>query len=184
MNMARAFFLILLVLSLMACAVSGKDFVRPSGELLQLGKTTEKQVIAAMGDPKSTGQGQRRGKTGKHLMYSYGAASGGEVLYRAAYFYFVDEVLAGYQFTSSFPDESTDFDITKLGDIIEGQSTRENLEAILGPPSGEAMYPFSEDPEGRRIQYWFKGSKVTKHAIIELDKNDVVQRFDVELKPE
>lgn len=183
MNIVRNVLLILVMTALTACGVAGKKFVRPSGDLIQLGKTTENQVIAAMGDPVSSDWGERRGKKIKIMMYIYVSMPGSVALNRGAFFYFSDEVLVGHYFTSDFSNESTDFDLTKLSNIVEGKSTRRDVEAALGEPAGEAIYPFLDDKKGRLLWYKYYGPMGDKNADFELDKDGIVRHFSVKVIP-
>ena len=176
MKLARTAFLVIVVAVLTACAE--KRFVRPAGELLQLGKTTEDQVVAVMGLSDGLVFEKRNGKdiiANSYMNYPFT----NKVLRRFAIFYFADGVLVGHMFASDFADESTDFDLTKVGSIVENKSTRQDVEALLGKPAGEAIYPFTSDQEGRVLWYFYVGSTARKSAEFVLDKHDTVRFFSV-----
>lgn len=183
MNIVRTTLLVLVIIVLTACGVAGKKFVRPSGNLIQVGKTTENQVIAAMGDPVQSHWGKRSGKKIKINIYAYVVVPGAEAIGRDAVFYFLDGVLVGYYFSSAFADETTDFDITRVGNIVENESKRQDVESILGKPAGEAIFPFPDYPEGRVLLYRFDGPMGSKEADFELDKDGIVRHFRVEVIP-
>jgi hypothetical protein len=110
----RITLLILIVILLAACA--GRNFVRPSKDIIQLGKTTEQQVVAELGNPYSS---KRYEANGNWVYLVYGIVSDFGV--KHAKFYFKDDLLIGYEFSSSFPEDSTDFDLTNADKIIENQ---------------------------------------------------------------
>ena len=180
-NIVRTTLLIFVITVLGAC--TGKNFVRPSADLIQFGRTTEDQVIAVMGNPQYSQSGKMHGgKNVKMLFYGYDAKPGIVQFGKTAAFFFTDGVLVGHVFESDFPDESTDFDLTKVGNIVENVSTRKDVESILGKPSGESIYPTVEDPEGRRLVYRFTGQNVNKDARFEIDKEGIVRHITVELE--
>lgn len=182
MKIAQTSLLFFLVALLAAC--SGRYFVRPPEGLIKLGKTTEDEVIAAMGDPLKSEWGERLGKKIKMIGYIYVIVPHREAISRAVFFYFVDGVLVGHYFCSEFAGESTDFDLTRIGNIVENQSTRRDVEAALGKPSGEAIYPMLDDPEGRMLEYRYYGERFSKEAFFEIDKDGIVRHFTVEVTPE
>jgi hypothetical protein len=169
-----------IVISLAACA--GRQFVRPSKAILNLGMTTEDEVLAEMGEPHSSKEGHFRGEKVKNVFYGYFVSDGSKTLGRAAVFYFVDKVLVGYYFQSEFAGESTDFDITKAGQIAEKASTREDVIVLLGLPSGAAIYPFTDDRNGRVLWYRYSNT-FSKEVDVEIDEDGVVQRVNINIKP-
>jgi hypothetical protein len=78
--------------------------------------------------------------------YAYAAAGGdpltsGVTPARAIEFSFLDQVLVSYQFLSLFKADHMDFDETKVSAIKKGQTRREELVMLPGPPTGMAIYP-------------------------------------------
>ena len=97
-------------------------------------------------------------------------------------FHFLDGILVGYYFHSSFPEDSTNFDISQFGNIVEGESTEQEVVAVLGKPAGEEIYPFIDDREGRVLWYRYLDSNIHSKADIELDRNGLVQFFRVNVE--
>ena len=60
---------------------------------------------------------------------------------RSIDFAFLDQVLVSYQFTSSFKADHTDFDENKVPSIKKGVTARDEVIALLGPPTGMQIYP-------------------------------------------
>jgi hypothetical protein len=85
-------------------------------------------------------------KTLRVASYAY-AASAGESLVggvtpaRGIDFAFLDLVLVSHQFVSSFKADHTDFDETKVPSIKKGVTTRDEVIALLGAPTGMQIYP-------------------------------------------
>jgi len=180
--------LLIVITILTACtatySTNRENFVRPWGDLIQLGKTTEKQVIAVMGETYFLDQRARLedGRKCKMLIYThtgekFNPQTGDEQ--KVAFFTFMDGVLVNHGFVSNFPEDSTDFDLSKVDNIVENKSTRQDVENLLGKPTGEAIYPFLQNPELRRLSYQ-SYSRPTVH--IEIDKDDIVRRVKVSKK--
>src|SRR5918994_96233 len=131
-------------LALSGCA--GSDFVRPAEGDFVVGKSTLADVTTKMGSPLQSGQLTKNEKLMKVSKYAY-AASGGESAHpgvtpaRSLTFLFFEDNLVGKEFVSSFKQDSTDFDGQKVSSITKGKSTRQDVVALLGKPSGEAVYP-------------------------------------------
>jgi hypothetical protein len=135
----------LAVLVLMAgCA--GRDFTRPAPESLVLGKTTYAEINARFGSPYRESTLIKNEKTLRMASYAY-ATTGGDPLVsgvtpaRSIDFAFLDQVLVSYQFASSFKADHTDFDENKVPSIKKGVTTRDEVIALLGPPTGMQIYP-------------------------------------------
>ena len=107
--------LVAVALLLTGCA-GGKQFVRPDPDVLVLGKTTEAELQQRMGEPMRRGTALRNGESVTTISYGYAVAVPyvDDVKTRAMGLYFLKGVLVGYEFTSSFPEDKTRFDDTKL----------------------------------------------------------------------
>ena len=178
--------MLLLASVIAGCTVSaGRDFARPSDGSLAIGSTTESQVMSQYGLPLSTGTEDKNGVTVNKLIYTYSsneeALVGGITPVRSLAFFFVDRVLVGYEFVSSYPADHTSFDETKRSMITKGVSTEADVRALLGRPNGEFGPPFVEPPTVRALVYSYQQVQVeigffsgemhhgTKRLFIELD---------------
>src|SRR5712691_6068489 len=138
-------------LSLMALAAllngcAGRDFVRPSADSLALGKTTYAEIVARYGSPSREGTMLKNEQTVKTITYAYATKAGtplvsGVTPARAAAFYFNDLVLVGHEFASSFQEDHTDFDETKVTRIKKGETTRAQVVELMGTPTGTYIFP-------------------------------------------
>ena len=179
----------LLLVALGGCA--GRDFTRPPTDTLSLGKTSEREIRQRFGDPYRQGTVLRNGETMKSLTYAYasGAASlaGGLTPARGMGFYFWNETMVGYEFTSSFDEDKTDFDVNKAEQIRKGETTETAVTALLGPAPGAHVYPMIADKTARALVYLYgqtRGSALSlKHyqqlLVVTIAPNSVVS--DVQL---
>jgi outer membrane protein assembly factor BamE (lipoprotein component of BamABCDE complex) len=151
-------------LALTGCA--GSDFVRPAESDFVVGKSTLADVNTKMGNPLQTGQLTKNDKLMKVSKYAY-AASGGESAHpgvtpaRSLTFLFFEDNLVGKEFVSSFKQDSTDFDGQKVSSISKGKSTRQDVVALLGKPSGEAVYPVIKNVGDAAYVYSYVQAKGT-----------------------
>jgi hypothetical protein len=186
----RAALLGLTVFILGACA--GRDFVRPTPEKVQLGQTTYSQVVQQFGEPRSKGNLIRNGKNIKSITYSYLARldeplEPGVIPWRGMIYYFLDDVLVGHQFTSSFKSDNSNFDETKVGQIEKGKTSRAEVIQLLGKPSGLYIEPMVKSETGEAINYLyqttirepFSGTKIFRKSLrVSFDAKDLVSEVD------
>ena len=101
-------------------------------------------------------------------------------------FYFLDDTLVGYEFLSSFAEDNTDFDESKISEINEGKTTMNEVVKLLGKPGGYYIYPVIESPSEEAAVYLYsenKGSAFNfrvfrKVLIITYDDDRVVTKVD------
>jgi outer membrane protein assembly factor BamE (lipoprotein component of BamABCDE complex) len=177
-----AFFLIVL---LSGCA--GTNFVRINDDALILGQTTPEQISARLGKPYQEGTAIKHEQQIKSAAYAY-ASTGGEgaaegvVAARSQGFYFFNDKLVGYEFISSWKEDSTNFDNSKISQIKKGESTRSDVVRLLGNPGGRAIYPIIPNSNEEAINYVYsqtKGSAFNlkfyqKQLVVTFNKNGVV----------
>jgi hypothetical protein len=143
---------------LSACA--GRDFVRPADESYALGRSTTSEIRERFGKPYGEAAETRNGKTIKVLQYGF-ASTGGKAMRpgvtpaRAQAFFFHEDVLAGYEFSSSWADDHTDFDASRVKEIVKGSSTREDVIRIMGRPGGRYIAPVPPDNAPEALAYIF-----------------------------
>jgi hypothetical protein len=151
---------ILVFLALLLAGCGGRDFTRPESDSLRLGATTYDQVQQKYGAPRRTGSATRNGATLKTMSYGYATAvpftTGMSV--KGSGFYFLDNVLVGYEYLSSFKEDSTDFDETRVDQIREGQTTRAQVLELLGKPGGAFIYPMIEGKSDTALVYLYNGA--------------------------
>ena len=148
---------------LSGCA--GKNFVRPTQETFKLGKTTYSQVVQQLGKPEKEGTLHQNNKDLKSIMYIYAALIGEDALEegvtpgRAMVYYFLDNILVGEQFVSSFKSDNSNFDDTKIASIVKGKTTRSQVVQLLGRPSGSYITPLVKTTTGEAFGYSYSTLK-------------------------
>ncbi len=175
----RVFALLALVLVSAGCA--GRDFKRPAPESLAVGQATEAEIRQRFGTPYREGTVLKNNETMKILSYAYAttasSAPGGLVPARAQEFYLWRDVLVGHHFTSSFPDDKTDFDGTRASEIKKGETTEAAVVSLLGPPHGAYRYPLIADKDARAGVYLFEQVKGTSFNL-KLYRQILVVQYD------
>ena len=179
---------VLLVAATALVGCAGTQFKRAEPETLKNGETTYAQVVERMGEPRSRGQALKNNKQVTTASYSYAEAGGKSVsdevvASKTQMFFFFDERLVGHAFTSTWAEDHTRFDDTKLSQIAKGRTTKEEVIALLGKPSGYYRYPMIDAATGEGLVYIYvqvakKGlmniGVSNKEAIITLDERGVV----------
>lgn len=172
--------------ALVGCA--GTQFKRAEPETLKNGEMTYAQVVERMGEPRSRGQALKNNKQVTTAGYSYAEAGGKSVrdevvASKTQMFFFFDDRLVGHVFTSTWAEDHTRFDDTKLSQIAKGRTTKEEVIGLLGKPSGYYRYPMIDAATGEALVYLYvqvakKGfmnlGVSNKEAVITLDERGVV----------
>jgi hypothetical protein len=182
MKLFRSSVALFLCSLLAACA--GTDFVKPADDKLVVGTTTKAQVMAMFGEPYTKGQKTINGETVDLLNYAYasfGQAPAFETVTpaRGMNFGFYKDVLVGKEFMSSFKADSTHFAADKARAVKQGMRKADVI-ALMGPPGGEQIYPFIQNPKGQGLVYVYSQAKGFSFAhrllVVELDEKGIVER--------
>lgn len=171
----RTFLTCLFLIAALAACKHGRDFARPSPETLVLGSTSRADVEGNYGRPVQqssairTDNGEGAGYVpatpfaGAFVAGSFSSISyvhsdetarilyGGRTKAKAVNFVFWNDVLVGYDYISTFDDDPTNFDETRINSIKKGQTTRSDLVQLLGQPTGRAVYPLIRDRAMRNL---------------------------------
>jgi hypothetical protein len=151
------------VLALAGCV--GGGFTRPAEGELKLGETTQAEVLARMGPPATRGSVVRNGQAVEALLYEYVSESeaphgyDGVIARRTLSFFFHDARLVGHEFSSSVASDHTDFDLRKMKAIAKGETTRAEVTALLGRPSGYLGFPVVKVPGGQAMLYAYRENR-------------------------
>jgi outer membrane protein assembly factor BamE (lipoprotein component of BamABCDE complex) len=169
----------LLVLGCSACVhAQGPQFAKPDPTKIVVGQTTREQVIAIYGEPtqqkssiitEGAVSNGSQSKTvfdavsvpGNHALISYlrveskPPIAGASLLTRSVGFTFWNDRLVDEEFQSSFAEDASVFDETKMSAMRKGQTTRAELISALGEPSGTAIYPVVGVPDYQRLAYQY-----------------------------
>jgi hypothetical protein len=148
----------LLALLLAGCA--GGYVLRPQSDNLRLGTTRYDQVVEVHGSPHRTSTQTVNGVMLIAAVYSHAntAPFTPRVWSRSTIFYFQEDVLVGYVYSSSFGDDSTDFDETLAARIKQGQTTRAQVVELLGRPGGAYIHPLIKGREDNAVVYAYSGA--------------------------
>ncbi len=184
-------FLSAVVTTAILSGCAGTNFKRPDPQTLVVGKSTTADVTLVMGVPGQVGEALKNEQKIKTSRYAYaeGAGTGrypGVVPVRAMVFTTFNDLLVGQEFVSSFPEDATEFDDSKIPSIVKGKTTRAEVLAALGKPNGEAIYPLIKKQDEAAIVYSYSHAKgnafnmkfYSKALVVSLGSNDVVS--DVE----
>ncbi|MBI3854617.1 MAG: hypothetical protein HY293_02875 [Planctomycetes bacterium] len=141
------------------CTV-GARFEPPSYESLVLNQTTRQEVQERFGAPSREGTVLKNDHTLKAISYSHatgGSFAGGHgasvIPARAMTYFFLEDRLVAYDFASSYESDHTEFDDSKVPEVRKGETTRDQVVALFGPPKGKCAYPFIAGKGDEGIAY-------------------------------
>lgn len=104
---------------------------------------------------------------------------------RYGWVYFSGNTLLGYITSSTFAQDSTDFDESKARQLRKGRTTQQDTLALLGTPAGKALYPICQTPDCSRWYYrlrWWANQKMNaKMLTIDFNNQQVVTDFDLHI---
>lgn len=176
-----------LAAALLLAGCAGTKFVRPADADLQLGRTTEQQVVAALGKPMQEASGLSNGKATRTLTYAYASFGAqpknpGVTPVHALSLVFHEGKLAGKEYLSNLKEDATDFDHTKVPQIQVGKTTLAQVNALFGPAPGEAVHPVIKQATGRALVYSYTEMRgftpSAKKLIVVLDPQGTVVDVD------
>ncbi|HYE39242.1 MAG TPA: hypothetical protein VEB23_04880 [Ramlibacter sp.] len=177
----------LLAATLLLAGCAGTKFVRPADSQLQLGKTTEQEVVAVLGKPMQEASGLANGKATRTLTYAYASfgaqtKNAGITPVHALSVVFHEGKLVSKEYLSNLKDDSTDFDHTKVPQIQAGKTTLAQVNALLGPAPGEAVHPVIKQTAGRALVYNYAEMRgftpSSKRLVVVLDPQGTVVDVD------
>ena len=153
-----------MVALLLVTGCQGKTFVRPTPDALVLEKTTYDDVIRQLGNPYRKGSSLKLGQTITSITYAHANAwattgFGNVTPTRSMRFHFVNDVLVGYEFTSSYQADLTDFDETKVSHIRPGETKEAEVEQLLGPAGGMYAHPLIKKEAERALVYLYSETR-------------------------
>jgi hypothetical protein len=175
---------------LLATACAGRDFPRPSTESLILGKTTKHQIIQQLGAPERVGTKLVNEQQLDTMVYAFASLGRrplveGVTPARAMGLYFLNGLLVGHEFTSSYMNDHTDFDEARARFIRKGETSREQVIEMLGAPHGQYAWPLVRAQGDRGIVYVYSHVKdglaprlYEKILVVSVDSNGVVTDVD------
>ncbi len=159
---SKLFVAVTLTIMLAGCA--GTNFKRPDSGVLEVGKSSLAQVTQVMGNPTQSGELLRNGEKLKVSRYAYAEGAGvgkypGVIPARAMVFMTHKDTLVAEEFVSSFPNDATDFDESKISSIVKGKTTRAEVIALLGKANGRGVYPYIKNQGESALLYSYSHVK-------------------------
>lgn len=185
MKTINIFYLAALLIAVSGCA-SAPSFVKPAPDKLALGKSTGAEVLQTLKtQPATQSDVSINGEKVKVLNYFYGENPkfwGLLISRRYQSYTLYNDILVGDEFTSTFEGESTEFDTDKIASIKKGKTTRAEVVALMGKPSGEVSYPIVIDKKWNGLVYSYTWSRFagilttsTSHLlVVSIDENNIV----------
>ncbi len=158
----------------------GADFARPDPASFALGSTTEAEIRQRFGNP----YGQTTSRVGDRvvttLQYTYAEPRTGVIPARAMTYSFYEGRLVGFDYSSSFGADETAFDEKMVKRIKRGETTRTEVLAIAGPPTGQFIYPTPQAtvPGRRAYVYGYSRSERLAPATLETANKVLTITFD------
>lgn len=152
---------IALAVALLVSACAGTKFDRVQNNELVLNKTTEQEIVGRLGSPGAVGTKNENGVQVRTIVYSYATSMttagmvAGVPSSRAQSFAFHGNKLVGYQYSSNFMTDNTNFSEATVLAFKEGVTTRAEVVRALGEPTGESVYPLVEGKDDRAVGYQF-----------------------------
>lgn len=186
-----------LLLVVSACRNS-KEFSRPTPEKLQLGVLTKDDILRDYGRPiaqrtnvvgaPATGtRGSDSGPvSGTFILLNYRYRNPADAFFavpgtseKFLAFEFFNERLYAYSFVSDVASDSSNFDETKVSHLENGRTKRDEAEALLGPPSGRAVFPAVGPDEEKLLYRYMTGGQTIEVKNLELifDGNETLKDF-------
>ena len=165
-NIALMFFVII---AYGCAATAGKKFTRLTEDSIQLGTTTDEDIVRIMGEPYKEEVFVNNDRQFKQAIYVFSSTEGTATskrvtAARAQDFYFHEGVLVGHLFISNWKEDHTDFDESKIQLIKKKETTKADVIKLLGNPCGRYIYPFAANKEKEIIVYWFTENRHYAYA--------------------
>lgn len=174
---------------LAGCA--GTDFVRVADGALVIGQTSESEIRARLGAPYREGVVTKNERQIRSAVYAYAStgaegAAAGVIAARSQAFFFFDDRLVGHEFTSSWKEDSTNFDGAKAAQIQKGRSTLADVTRLIGQPGGRYVYPMVPGESENAVNYVYSqttGNAFTlkfaqKHLVVTFNRQGVVTNVE------
>jgi hypothetical protein len=169
----------------------GSNFAKQSDDALVLGQTSRQDILQRLGSPYREGTVTKNGKQLKTLTYNFATTGGtparqGVTPTRGQGFYFLDDKLAGYDFASSWKEDQSNFDGTRVPEIKKGVSTRDDVLRLIGRPGGRYGYPLIADQNREADVYLYaevRGGPINaklyqKYLVVTYDERGIVSNVD------
>lgn len=144
---------------LVSCGV-GTQFVRPPADFVRLGETTRAQVVERYGKPQDERKISENGRRVFTVGYFFASESEaakvpGALCVRTLMFTLSENVVVGEGLRSSCLSDHTDFDETKIANVVKGKTRCDEVIERFGRPSAREIYPSIEKKGDTGVYYIF-----------------------------
>ena len=147
----------------------GSEVNKVAVDQLRVGRTTQDDSRRMLGKPLRTQTVTTGGSTFVVDHYSYSESQLGAVKARSVNVECRDGLVNGYAYASSFDFDKTQAPMAAVASVKERQSTRQDVERLLGLPSGRVRIPTSfrdvseiaRGTGGVELWFWFSMDKIT-----------------------
>jgi hypothetical protein len=158
---------------------TGRQFDRPTVATLKIGETTRSQAIGLYGEPRSQSSFSLPITTSSPTAFDAAEETG--IVSVAAYSYVISRApilggnpdtvdpnvtpvrtmtlfywndrIAGFRSSSTFREDKTEFDESKISAIEKGKTTVSQLKTLLGEPAGQMAYPLVRNKGNEKLLY-------------------------------
>lgn len=147
--------------------------------------------MARLGSPYREGVVTKNEQQIKTASYAYASAGGegaaeGVTPARGQGFYYSNNKLVGYDFSSSWKEDNTNFDGGKVAQIKKGESTRADVLRLFGRPGGKYIYPMIPNKDEDAVNYLYNHVTGTafnlkfyqKQLVVTFNKQGIVTSVD------
>jgi hypothetical protein len=188
-----------LLLLLAAGCTSGRDFVRPGADVLSLGQMTRADILARYGRPErqltrvvaapESGAGLADPASAMcdftSLFYTYedlaeAGWNGGAARQKQIKFDFANGRLFSYTFLSNFDADSSNFDERRIALLENGITTKDEVLALFGAPSGRTIFPGASPGDEKYVYQYIEKTRrerLMKRLELIFDDDDVLRDF-------
>jgi hypothetical protein len=178
LNYIRKISVLSAAICLFFCGCAGRDFQRLDYTKVGLGHTTRQDVLAMMGEPEKQGITTTNGVTLQTNTYAFADTRARSAIHgtaaKAMGLSYYEGRLVKYHYLSWFLDDRIPIDSRRVALIEKDKTSRAEVLRLLGPPSGEAVYPAA--PKGKRTMSWQCFTDGANNVVVvELDENGVVR---------
>ncbi len=198
----RALIALTAAMLLLTACQNARNFQRPDPDGLQLGEVTKEEIVKIYGppaqqrtqvvsapaaSPSAAAADQKPVVSGTFTTYNYLYRNPGEVFMRGnlagekiLVFEFFNEKLFAYNFVSDVEADNSNFDESNISRLENGRTGRDEIEALLGTPTGRGTFP-AAPPGNEKLTYQYVTTSTTqlemKRLDMFLDDKGILQNF-------
>lgn len=197
---------LLLALAVAGCAITqGRAYDQKNLMLIDVGHSSKVHVLSLLGSPQTeetatykkdaNGEELAQPLIAQVLRYNYGSPSiqgavAGMSPNRWATVIMTDGAVVAYFSSSTFIDDFSDFDLSKVNQLERGKTRYEDVLKLLGRPSGRGVYPYARNPAG--FAYFYSvdlkntppGHNTLKRLRVFFNEQGIVEDFTVNARTE